>query len=149
MSLCQVLVNHISIRLYASQEISQKRFNRTATTAIIPVIVVEEISDILLFVHQSPNVLLIVMTNWVPSPLIFILTRNQVSSIFNTDFIFSSLDFNVERMGRNIFAPILRALDRVLSLTVNLSRILRIRSRDIREYAADKRHSQHRQTDPE
>ena len=62
MSLCQVLVNHISIRLYASQEISQKRFNRTATTAIIPVIVVEEISDILLFVHQSPNVLLIVMT---------------------------------------------------------------------------------------
>ncbi len=55
MSLCQVLVNHISIRLYASQEISQKRFNRTATTAIIPVIVVEEISDILPVCSPKPK----------------------------------------------------------------------------------------------
>ena len=40
--LCQVLVNHISVRLYTSKKASLESFNRTATTAVILVFVIRD-----------------------------------------------------------------------------------------------------------
>ena len=58
----QVLVNHIAIRLYAPEETSQECLYGTAAAAVILLVVIEEISDILQFIHQGPYILLIIMT---------------------------------------------------------------------------------------
>ena len=52
----QVLVNHIA------EETSQECLYGTAAAAVILLVVIEEISDILQFIHQGPYILLIIMT---------------------------------------------------------------------------------------
>ena len=58
----QVLVDHITIGLYAPQEVTKERFNRADAAAVVFIVVIEEISDVLQPVHQSPNILLIIMS---------------------------------------------------------------------------------------
>ena len=59
--LWQMLVNHIAVRLDASEETSPKSLDRMADTAVILSIVIEEIGDILQLVHQSPDAFLIII----------------------------------------------------------------------------------------
>lgn len=57
-ALGKFLVHHIAIRLYGTQEIPQKCLYRSLATAVILVIVIEEVGYLLRLVHKNPHVLL-------------------------------------------------------------------------------------------
>ena len=56
-ALGKFLVHHIAIRLYGTQEIPPKCLYRSLATAVILVIVIEEVGYLLRLVHKNPHVL--------------------------------------------------------------------------------------------
>ena len=63
------LVHHIAIRLYGTQEIPQECMYRSLATAVILVIVIEEVGYLLRLVHKNPHVLLEVSAKFGPVTL--------------------------------------------------------------------------------
>lgn len=54
----EFLVYHIAIRLNGTKKITQESLNRSFTSAVILVIVIEEVSNLLRLVHKNPHILL-------------------------------------------------------------------------------------------